>query len=221
MKPLIIIFASLFSFLGNQLYSQSLEVGTSFSSSNAAFYKNTPGVRIGFSYELKRQFLFTEIYSSIKNNSYSEIEPDLSDGKGYIMYMAKGKFYANSIKLGIAQKLIDTKVFCISAGTYACLNYFYINENRHYFYYENETLGSDNITDLEKRYNNRPGIGGLIDLELKKLISNRISLYSRIGGDIIHFDGRILGNPFAVNKIASLNYTLGIKIKLTNDFACP
>ena len=74
---------------------------------------------------------------------------------------------------------------------------------------------------IRKIYNNHPGIGGLIDLELKKLISNRISLYSRIGGDIIHFDGGILGNPFAVNKIASLNYTMGIKIKLTNDFACP
>ena len=47
--------------IASETHSQTIEIGTNFTSSNAPFYKNAFGINMGFNYNFKKQYLLAEI----------------------------------------------------------------------------------------------------------------------------------------------------------------
>jgi hypothetical protein len=221
MKLKTLVLVLIFCFIEIQIWAQTIEIGVTYTSSNANFYKNIPGLNIGFAYHLKNQYFFSGITTSFKNNSFSEISSNLSAGRGYIMRKVDGNILANSLKLGIVQKLKNSKYICISAGGYACLNYFKFDDNIHYFNYESGIIGYDHFSSRDDFEKNKVGFGCLIDLELKQVIFDNTSLFSRFNSEIIYYDGNIEGLSFINPSIASVCFMLGIKINLMKSNACP
>lgn len=207
----IFLLASIHSF------AQTIEVGSSYTSGNAVFYKNLPGFGLGFNYNFKNQYLFFRHAFSFKNSSYMDLENDEVVGMGYVLYKTNGKLFANSLRLGFGQNILNSKYCRISLGVYGSLNYFRFNETSNNMGFNIDTIWYNDKIKYNKSVNNKPGIGGLIDFEIKNVLFENTSVFTRISGDIIQYDGlKIHGYPFLTPRITDLSYQLGIKINLKN-----
>ena len=222
MKLIILVSCILLTVFSFGISGQSIEIGSIFSSSTAKFYQNAPGLHISYAHHFEKRYLFIGISSSFKKNSYSEIAGDLIDGRGYVMKDVDGELFVNSIQVGVARNLINLKESRLSVGGYASLNYFKFNDDRHYFNYEYGVVGSDYFTKVSKIENHKIGLGCYLDFELKNIILENTSLFTRINGEIIQYDGNIKGILFSNPRIINFKIHLGIKINFSNNYyACP
>jgi len=214
MKSKILYLLIITVIIAAETHGQTIEIGANFTSSNAPFYKNAFGINMGFNYNFKKQYLLAEIKGSLKNNSYSQIAPDLSDGSGYVMHEVDGKMQNISIRTGIGQKIVSTNELGISLGVFMSLNYFKLKEDIHYFNYDPIMMNFDKNISKDEFVKNRIGGGLFIDLELKQIILKNISLFSRCIADIVKYDGQIDGDPFCTSSIKDLGFSIGMKVAL-------
>jgi hypothetical protein len=196
-------------------FSQTIDLGANFSSTNTAFYKNSPGINLGFAYELKSQYFLIGITNSWKNNnyfetSYSDIPP------GIISRKIKGDFSSTAINIGIAQKIKNTNELCIAIGGYAGLNYFKFDDYIYNYYLGEGGWYFEKHSRNEIR-KNKIGFGGFVEFELKSLFFKNISLFTRINTEYIDFSESRYGGSFGVDKIGKFSVQLGLKIPLVND----
>ena len=117
---LVLLFITLYD-----VSAQSIDIAATMTTGNAGFYKNVPGINIGYTYDLKKQFIFMEVNASRKsNNDYAEYSRYLTSGESYLIQLKNGSFSTAGINLGIAQKIIASECFNFSAGVKAGLNYY-------------------------------------------------------------------------------------------------
>ena len=212
------IFCVLFCVISYSVSAQSIEISGFFSSSNAKFYQNVPGLKISYTQHFNMRYLFAGISSSFKMNSYSEIGGDPSGVVHNIMRDVEGKLFVNSISLGIARNLFNKQENRLSIGGYASLNYFKFNDERHYFLYESGAIGYDYVSTYSELIKNKLGLGCFLEIELKSILFDNTSLFTRMNTEIIFYDARfITGSPFHVGNIFNFRFHLGIKIYLNNN----
>jgi hypothetical protein len=210
------LFASIIiSSFSYEISAQTIELGADYTTTNAIFYKNTPGIHIGFAYHLKNQFLFTEVKTSLKHNSYSETEPNISGGiNDYLTKNVNGKILINTLKLGIAQKVINSNEVCLSIGCFASLNYFIINDKIIYMAFaegKDGIISNDTNNEILK---NKFGYGCLIDFEIKKILFENLSIFTRVEVARTKFQPEIRGLSFTTLDFNSIGFSLGLKINL-------
>jgi hypothetical protein len=197
-----------------QTYSQTLELAANYTTSSAIFYKNCLGINIGFIYQLKNQYLFTELETSQKNNSYSEIEPSIASSDLYFIEKVTGKILINKFKLGIAQKVMNSDKVCISLGGYASLNYFKIDTNIEFLGFSTTREGTIFFDTEDEFLKNKFGFGGLIDLDIKQFLFENMSLFSRIEVAHTKFKPDVRGLSFTTFDFNYIGFALGLRINL-------
>jgi hypothetical protein len=180
MKLIKSLFSISFLFWMSITSAQSLELSGTFTSSDARFYKNTPGLSLAYSHHLKKQFIFIEVRASQKKqNSYSEISRYLWTDT-YDIKLFEGDFYHASARLGIAQKLITSEYFDFSIGLVTGLNYYKNDNEVRYLGFDTRLIGSvadGHETDIRI---GRFGYGAIIDMELKRILIDNLSLFARL-----------------------------------------
>lgn len=202
-------------------YSQTLELATNYTTSSAIFYKNTFGINIGFIYQLKNQYLFTELETSQKKNSYSEIAPSMSSSDLYYIEKVTGKILINKFKFGIAQKVMNSDKVCISLGGYASLNYFKIDNKIEFLGFSTTREGTILFDTEDEILKNKLGFGGLIDLDIKQFLFENLSLFSRIEVAHTKFEPHGLGVPFTTFGFNYIGFAFGLRINLKKNLSSP
>jgi hypothetical protein len=205
---LLLVGISIFS------HGQTVEMGLCFNSGNAGFYKNVPGISLGYNHHFKGIYVFSTLQGSLKNNSYSDIAPDLTDGSGYVMQQVEGQMHHIMVRTGIAIKIINSNDAGISMGLHASFNHFKLDDEIHYYFYDNVSEDTDFISS-KKTLKDKFGGGCFIDFELKHLISDHISLFSKSTFDLIHYDGDLVGNPFYTGRLFNIGFSAGLRYSFT------
>jgi len=189
-------------------------MGICFNSGNADFYKNVPGVSLGYNLPVKKVYLFTSLQGSFKSNSYSGIAPDLTDGSGYVMKQVEGQMYHIMLRAGIAHKIINSNDAGLSLGIFASFNHFKSNNELHYYYFDMARSEYRDFFSTNKTSKNRFGGGCFLDFELKHIITSNLSLFSRSTFDIIHYDGSLEGNPFFTRRLCNIGFSAGLRYSI-------
>ncbi len=205
----------LFVFL--DVSAQSIDIAATMTTGNAGFYKNVPGIHIGYTYDLKKQFIFIEANMSRKsNNDYAEYSRYLTSEESYLIQLKNGSFSTAGINLGIAQKIVASEWFNFSAGVKGGLNYYQLENDVQYLNFhagQNGTYSTETEKEIRK---NKPGIGILLDMELKRVIINKLSLFSRI--DLYHsgYSNKhvVLDDIVKTHTITSFGFKMGLKLKI-------
>ncbi len=212
----ICVFNAIFFISIKNSLAQSIELAGTYTTSDVDFYKNTPGISFAYSYHLKRQFVFVELKTSKKaNNSFTSLYHNISDY--HTIKSVNGSFSASSVDIGLAQKIITSNCLEFSVGVDAGLNYYkqdneYIsiglNKDR------NEILYFNNENEIVKR-KNKFGIGAFIDMELKRIIFDDLSIFSRL--NIYHSDYAkpiVLNNTYQTSYVNRISFRLGLKYRI-------
>jgi hypothetical protein len=200
------------------LSAQIIELGGNFSTSNQAFYKNAYGVNIGYVQEFKKQYIFVQYSNGFKNNTYSQVSRNMIEwtDENYDILKSDGTLSINRVKLGLAQKLISNNQYCISLGIVTSLNYAKFDESHVYIAFRESYPGTLFHEEKVEEFKNRFGYGAFLDMELKQVLSKRISLFSRIEVEDIELMGknRPIGIPFQKIGYTSLEFMLGVRYNL-------
>ena len=211
------LFFLLFFILVKSSLAQSFELAGTYTTSDANFYKNTPGISFAYSHHFKRQFVFVELKTAQKNNiSFSDFYHDITGY--YIIESVNGSFSTSSVNIGAAQKIVTSDCLEFSVGAEAGLNNYKpdleitsvtLDRERNEISYFN--TGSES----EKR-KNKFGIGAFIDMELKNVFFNNLSVFSRL--NIYHsdyIDKPIIRDdvPETLN-INSVSFRIGVKYRI-------
>lgn len=197
--------------------AQSFELAGTYTTSDANFYKNTPGVSFAYSHHFKKQFVFVELKTAKKgNNSFTSF--DYSPNGYYRIESVNGSFSTSGVNIGAAQKIVTTDCLEFSVGADAGLNYY--NQD-----FEITSVGLDKErneiiyfhTDKEtEKRKNKFGIGAFVDMELKNVFFNNLSVFSRL--NIYHsdyIDKPIIRDdvPKTLN-INSVSFRVGVKYRI-------
>lgn len=213
---LVINFSLLVFSIKNSL-AQSFELAGTYTTSDANFYKNTPGISFAYSHHFKRQFVFVELKTAQKNNiSFSDFYHDITGY--YIIESVNGSFSTSSVNIGAAQKIVTSDCLEFSVGAEAGLNNYKpdleitsvtLDRERNEISYFN--TGSES----EKR-KNKFGIGAFIDMELKNVFFENLSVFSRL--DIYHISYNEPlqrgGGSFMAVDINSIGFRVGVKYRI-------
>ncbi len=208
---------SLFFISKKNCLAQSFELAGTYTTSDANFFKNTLGISFAYAHHFKKQFVFVELKTAKKgNNSFTSF--DYTTSEFYRIVSVNGSFSTSSVNIGAAQKLFTSDCLEFSVGADSGLNYYQqdnvvtfigLDKERNeiiYFYNESET---------EKR-KNKFGIGAFIDMELKRIFFDNLSIFSRL--NIYHSD--YIDKPIIrddvpkTSKINSVSFRIGIKYRI-------
>ena len=215
---LLLTFSFFFVLVKNSL-AQSFEVAGTYTTSDANFYKNTPGVSFAYAYHFKKQFVFVEFKTSKKNeSSFATFHEDIFGT--YIIKSYEGGFSASSVNIGAAQKIVISRCLEFSAGADVGLNYYqpdleitYIGLDKE----RNEIAFYDAWRERVAR-KNKFGIGAFIDMELKNMFFDGFSVFSRLNvyhSEYMKFNGERgveFFMPFAINNVS---FRLGVKYRIS------
>ena len=211
------LFFLLFFILVKSSLAQSFELAGTYTTSDANFYKNTPGVSFAYAHHFKKQFVFVELKTAKKgNNSFTSF--DYSPNGYYRIESVNGSFSTSGVNIGAAQKIVTSDCLEFSVGADAGLNYYQqdneitsvgLDKER------NETIYFHTDKETEKR-KNKFGIGAFIDMELKNVFFNNLSVFSRL--NIYHsdyIDKPIIRDdvPETLN-INSVSFRIGVKYRI-------
>ena len=197
--------------------AQSFELAGTYTTSDALFYKNTPGVSFAYAHHFRKQFVFVEMKTSKKNNnSFADFYYNIFET--YDIKSGNGSFSASSVNIGAAQKIVTTDCLEFSVGADAGLNYYQqdneitsigLDKER------NEIIYFNTESEIEKR-KNKFGIGAFIDMELKNVFFDNLSVFSRL--NIYHSD--YIDEPIIrddvpkTSNINSVSFRIGVKYRI-------
>lgn len=200
--------------------AQSFELAGTYATSDANFYKNTPGVSFAYSHHFKKQFVFIELKTSKNgNNTFASFDHNIFDS--YDIKSINGCFSTSSVNVGAAQKIVTSDCLEFSVGADAGLNYYKqdyeitsigLDKER------NEIIHFNTRNETEKR-KNKFGIGAFIDMELKRIVFDDLSIFSRL--NIYHSD--YIDKPVErddvpkTSKINSVSFRIGLKYRISSD----
>jgi hypothetical protein len=214
----LILTFSLFQISKKKCLAQSIELAGTYTTSDANFYKNAPGISSAYAYHFKKQFVFIEFKTSKKgNNSFSSFDYTVSEY--YRIESAQGDFSTLSVNVGAAQKLVTSNCLEFSVGADVGLNYY--KQDNEYISIgldkkRNDILYFNSSNEIEKR-KNKFGIGAFIDMELKGIIFDELSIFSRL--NIYHSE---YGDKHALrddvpktSKINNVSFRVGVKYRIT------
>lgn len=219
MKTIIsitLIFSSFFILLKSSL-AQSFELAGTYTTSDANFYKNTPGVSFAYAHHFKKQFVFVELKTAEKSeNSFANFDYNIFDS--YDIKSVNGSFSTSSVNVGVAQKIVTSDCLEFSVGADAGLNYY--KQNNEYISIgldkeRNEIIYFNTSNEIEKR-KNKFGIGAFIDMELKNIFFDNLSVFSRL--NIYHSD--YIDKPIIrddvpkTSNINSVSFRIGVKYRI-------
>ena len=216
-KPIILCFALLLS--SYALFAQKIEIGASYLSSADRFYKNVPGLNFRYTYSFKKQYLFSELNTSEKKNSYTVSGPiGYSAVESYFNRNVNGKLHTNSIRLGVAQILKNTDQVSLSLGGFVSLNYLKFDETIVDYDFINGREVSIWYSSNNEFIKNKPGFGAFLDMEIKQILFHNTSLFSRVGTHYINLgyvENQQIGLGVQINSImVNLEFVFGIRFNL-------
>ena len=222
MKILTCTLCIIFSMVLCKVSAQSIDVAATMTTADANFYKNVPGLSLSYSYDLKKQFIFIELNAAHNNKfDYAEYYKPIQDwySDSYYIHLKKGSFSTAGVNLGIAQKLIASECFSFSVGIKGGLNYYKVENEVQYLSFHTEYNGTlKSNSEIEKR-KNKPGIGFLVDMELKQFIMNNLSLFSRLDGYHSGYIDRPVprDNVPKTFNINSIGFRIGLKLRINGN----
>jgi hypothetical protein len=213
----LILILSFFFVSKKTSFAQSIELAGTYTTSDANFYKNTPGVSFAYSHHFKKQFVFVEFKAAKKgNNSFTSFDYTVSEY--YRIVSTQGSFSTSSVNVGAAQKIVTSNCLDFSVGADAGLNYYKqdnevisigLDKER------NEIIYFNTSNETEKR-KNKFGIGAFIDIELKRIFFDNLSIFSKL--NIYHsdyIDKPVLRNDVPkTSSINSISFRIGIKYRI-------
>lgn len=135
----------------------------------------------------------------------------------YYIRKADGTVVNQSIQLGLGQKLINTSEVCLSIGASGSLNYLTFNEDIISIAFSENRDGLLHKYNKKESFNNRLGFGGFVDMELKQILFNRLSLFSRVEANnvsLVPTKHIQRGLPFLKVDYSSVEFMLGIRFNL-------
>lgn len=212
-------FSIILLFVSSVAFAQSLELGANFASSNENYYKNVFGGNIAYIQHFKKQFVFVQYKYAFKNNSYSNFSGGLNLGE-YDAQKADGTVINQSIKLGLAQKLLNTSELCLSLGASGSLNYLTFDEDIIRIAFSENRDGLLYKYNKKESFKNRFGIGAFIDMEFKQILFNRLSLFSRVeAGYVSLVPTKHIQRGLSFLKVdySSVEFMLGIRFDLKKE----
>jgi hypothetical protein len=212
-----VLIAVIFISVKNSL-AQSFELAGTYTTSDASFYKNTPGISFAYAHHFKKQFVFVELGTAKnENNTFASFDHNIFDS--YDIKSINGSFSTSSVNIGAAQKIVTSNCMEFSIGAEAGLNYYKpdfeitsvgLDKER------NEIIYFNTYAETEKR-KNKFGIGAFIDMELKNIFFDNLSIFSRL--NIYHTNNvdqplpRGGGSLMSVD-VKSIMFRVGIKYRI-------
>jgi|JFJP01.2.fsa_nt_gi hypothetical protein len=213
----LILILSFFFVSKKTSFAQSIELAGTYTTSDANFYKNTPGVSFAYSHHFKKQFVFVELKTSKKDDaSFATFYNDITGY--YIIQSVNGSFSISSVNIGAAQKIVASDCLEFSVGADAGLNYYKpdfeitsvgLDKER------NEITSFNTSVESEKR-KNKFGIGAFIDMELKNIFFENLSVFSRLNIYHISYNEPLVrgGGSFMAVDINSIGFRVGVKYRI-------
>ncbi len=212
-----VLIAILFISVKNSL-AQSIELAGTYTTSDANFYKNTPGISFAYAYHFKKQFVFIELKAAKKgNNSFTDFYYSIHDY--YRIESVNGNFSTSSVNVGAAQKIVTSSCLEFSVGADVGLNYYKQDNETISISLDkerNEILYFNTSNEIEKR-KNKFGIGAFIDMELKRIFFDDLSIFSRL--NIYHSD--YIDKPVErddvpkTSNINNVSFRIGLKYRIS------
>ncbi len=217
MKYRISIICILLLLVGFEISAQKIGLGVNYTSSNAYFLKNVPGVGIFYEHQIQKNFLFIDFNAAYKNNAYTELAGGGTELNSYLIIDATGTLFLGSMNLGFARNLISSESYSISLGGFIGLNYLFRNENKTYLNFDTVHPGRVTNSTFERWNSNKFGFGLLLDMEIKQIIIDQLSLFSRIEVAHTNNDPVVRGLSFEVFSYNSISFSLGLKYNLKKN----
>lgn len=216
----ICVFNTIFFISKKNSLAQSIELAGTYTTSDVSFYKNTPGISFAYAHHFKKQFVFVELGTAKNgNNTFASFDHNIFDS--YDIKSINGCFSTSSVNVGAAQKIVTSDCLEFSVGADAGLNYYKQD-------YEITSIGLDkernkilhfNTRNETEKRKNKFGIGAFIDMELKSIVFDDLSIFSRL--NIYHSD--YIDKPVErddvpkTSKINSVSFRVGIKYRISSD----
>ena len=108
----------------------------------------------------------------------------------------------------------------ITLGGFVRLNYLFRNEEITSLYFDTVHPGIIENSTLEEWNSNKFGYGFLLDIEVKQILLDQLSLFSRIEVAHTNNDPIVRGISFEVFSYNSISFSLGVKYNLKRN-NCP
>jgi hypothetical protein len=199
--------------------SQNISLGATYTNTSAYFLKSVPGITLGYDHQIWRFSLFANAYAGKKHHSYSEA----GVAPGYSMQIGYGEIFKGNLNLGIALNALSSDHYRISFGAFLGLNYLRRQENIKQIYFDPRSEGNVYNDTIDEWYKNRLGWGVSLEVELKQVIIERLSLLTRIeAGQTSLEDGDMpRGISFLVWGYNSFTFSFGLKYSLKRKNASP
>ena len=204
-----------FVFIISSLKGQDIEISGIFASSSSKLFKNSFGYSLGYNQIVKTknklgfsfsQYLYDATYDNIYHPEYDPSSLSITETD------ANNKRFA--LKLNYAFRLVNNPKSKIYLGPEIGLNYFRIKETTERI--ANNRIESANYSE-NYWFNNRLGIGFVLEFQLDEVISKRISTVFSLNPEITGFEG--FGEMGSADPwfIGWLNFKLGVRYKLKNE----
>ncbi len=182
--------------------SQSFEFAGTLTTTNENLFRNLPGISIGYTHHLKRQFIFIEFQvAQDKEYENTDVERLIFPQVPYNIKVMNGELLYSGFNLGIAQKLIVREGFDLSAGLKGGLNYYRLKGNSQYLNFNTIQNGTLTDEEINEKRNHKPGIGIFLETDLKQIIFSNLSLFSRAE----YYHSGYIDKPVVFDDVPKIN----------------
>ena len=196
------------------LHSQNFQVFGNYSGSNYKKFQDNFGYGLGYQYNIKsKSKIGINLQYSLCSLHYDEIYPSLADGVSTFIEKVHPQNERITLKLNYVLKLINNSHSSLFIGPEIGLNYFFLDETIQR--YENERLEAGNYKNEYSR-KNKFGYGLMIELEIKEIIMESISIYTSVHPEITSFEKPDIEGSRLPSSIRWINMNLGIRYKMKN-----
>ncbi len=196
-------------------FGQEIEIDGIYASSSSKKFKNSFGYGLRYNQYIKsKNRLSVSLSQYFYNTHYDDIYSSTIDGISKFIKEVKPNNQRIALKINYSFRLIDNPKSNFYLGPEISLNYFMICEQ-----YDRIANGDISGGHFSSDYsvNNRPGIGFLIEFELKEIISKRISISLSIHPEITSFEEFPAMGSHDPWFIGWLNFNFGIRFNLIKD----
>ncbi len=197
------------------LFSQRISVGASYFNTDAFFLKSIPGVTLGYEHQISKFNIFGNAHAGIRDYAYTES----SGFVNHIIQTGSGEVFKGGINLGASYNMISSEHYQISVGSYLGINYIQRVEDCRLIAYEIDHPVDLSYKSIDEWHLNRLGWGVSVDVEVKHVLLDQLSVFTRIEAGQTRLKDEIAsGIPFEVNGYNGITFSWGVKYNLERKY---
>ncbi|HOD89417.1 MAG: hypothetical protein QM212_04950 [Bacteroidota bacterium] len=200
-------------FLINIVQGQQIDVSALYSSSSAKQFKNNWAYDLKYNHFIKKNRIGLSFRHYFYNTKYDDIYLSTEDGVSKYIEIYEPQNRRIALNLIYSYTLVENEKSNLYIGCNIGINYFHLQGEKTRI--ENGFINGGNFK-YNYRINSRLGLGFLIEYEISKIFSERISTSIMINPELTAYEkfGTLGGyDPWLIDW---LNFSIGLKYRFTD-----